>query len=247
MNKKILGAVVTASFCINLMIASDIQESAAGLPKKQIETEKKASDGEGAPVIAGVMLTLSKHSFTIEAAERAEIQKKQSIYVATAEDAAATEAEAARAEVTTEAARAEVVAATQKEVTEAVAKAEYRENRWGITLTAEEIDLLAKIVWLEARGESEEGQKAVVEVVLNRMASEAFPDTLYEVLSQTNPIQFSSWKSKDKAMPTEKEYRSIDEVLNGNTSILRNDTLYFSRAALTPNLDVKIGNHSFCY
>lgn len=120
-------------------------------------------------------------------------------------------------------------------------------NRWGIELTEEEIDLLAKIVWVEARGESEEGQKAVVEVIFNRMASDLFPDTLYDVLSQKKPVQFSSWKLRDKAKPTEKEYNSIYEVLNGNTNILRDDTLYFATKKLKSKLDVKIGDHYFCY
>ena len=121
------------------------------------------------------------------------------------------------------------------------------ENRWNITLTQEEIDLLAKIVWLESQGEPTEGQEAVVEVVFNRMASEKYPDTLYDVLSQGNPTQFCSWKNRERANPTEKEYTSIHEVLNGNTHILRNDTLYFSTEPLTPRLDRKIGGHSFCY
>ena len=121
------------------------------------------------------------------------------------------------------------------------------ENRWNITLTQEEIDLLAKIVWLESQGEPTEGQEAVVEVVFNRMASEKYPDTLYDVLSQGNPTQFCSWKNRERANPTEKEYTSIHEVLNGNTHILRNDTLYFSTEPLTPRLDQKIGGHSFCY
>lgn len=120
-------------------------------------------------------------------------------------------------------------------------------NRWGIELTEEEINLLAKIVWVEARGESVEGQQAVVEVILNRMASDLFPDTLYDVLSQKNPVQFSSWKLRDKAKPTEKEYNSIYEVLNGNTNILRDDTLYFATKKLKSKLDIKIGEHYFCY
>ena len=114
-------------------------------------------------------------------------------------------------------------------------------------MTEDEIDLLAKIVWVEARGESEEGQMAVVEVIFNRMTSDLFPDTLYDVLSQKNPTQFSSWKLRDKAAPTEKEYNSIYEVLNGNTEILREDTLYFATKKLKKGLDVKIGDHYFCY
>lgn len=120
-------------------------------------------------------------------------------------------------------------------------------NRWGIELTEEEIDLLAKIVWVEARGESEEGQRAVIEVIFNRMTSDLFPDTLYDVLSQKKPTQFSSWKHREKAKPTEKEYNSIYEVLNGNSNVLREDTLYFATKKLKSRLDVKIGDHYFCY
>lgn len=120
-------------------------------------------------------------------------------------------------------------------------------NRWNITLSEEEIDLLAKIVWLEANGEPVEGQQAVVEVVFNRMASELYPDTLYDVLSQKNPVQFCSWKNVGIAKPTEKEYNSIRQVLYGNTDLLRNDTLYFSTSPLTSHTDVRIGGHSFCY
>jgi len=120
-------------------------------------------------------------------------------------------------------------------------------NRWGIQLTEEEIDLLAKILWVEARGESDAGQEAVVEVIFNRMVSEEFPNTLYDVLSQKNPVQFASWKLRDTAEPTEREYASIYAVLNGETSIVREDTLYFATKKLKSKLDVKIGDHYFCY
>lgn len=121
------------------------------------------------------------------------------------------------------------------------------QNRWNIYLTADEIDLLAKIVWVEACGEPSEGQEAVVEVVFNRMCSPDYPDTLYGVLSQDNPVQFCSWKLKDTAKPTEKEYQSIYRVLYGQTAILRSDTVYFSTFALTPQVDRKICCHCFCY
>lgn len=121
------------------------------------------------------------------------------------------------------------------------------ENRWDIQLTEEEIELLANILWIEARGESEAGQRAVVEVIFNRMISEDFPDTLYDVLSQKNPTQFASWKLRNTAEPTEKEYTAIYEVLSGKTSLVKNDTVYFATKKLTRNLDVKIGGHYFCY
>ena len=120
-------------------------------------------------------------------------------------------------------------------------------NRWNITLTQEETDLLARIVWLEAQGEPVEGQQAVVEVVFNRMASNLYPDTLYGVLSQSNPVQFCSWKNRDCALPTEKEYQSIEDVVEGKTALLRNDTMYFSTFPLTDHVERKIGGHYFCY
>lgn len=129
---------------------------------------------------------------------------------------------------------------------EAVAE-ETCQNRWNITLTQEETELLARIVWLEARGEPVEGQQAVVEVVFNRMASSLYPDTLYGVLSQSNPVQFCSWKNREYAMPTEKEYQSIKDVLEGKTALLRNDTMYFSTFPLTDHVEQKIGGHYFCY
>ena len=127
------------------------------------------------------------------------------------------------------------------------AEEEICKNRWGIQLTEEEIDLLAKILWVEARGESELGQEAVVEVIFNRIVSEEFPDTLYDVLSQKNPTQFASWKLRDKAEPTEKEYASIYAVLEGETSVVKEETIYFATKKLTRNLDVQIGGHYFCY
>ena len=120
-------------------------------------------------------------------------------------------------------------------------------NRWNIELTEAEIDLLAKIVWVEARGESQTGQEAVVEVILNRIVSDEFPNTLYDVLSEKNPTQFASWKLRDSARPTEKEYNSIYKVLNGETSVVGENTLYFATKKITRNLDVKIGGHYFCY
>lgn len=52
-----------------------------------------------------------------------------------------------------------------------------------------EQDCLASAVYFEARGESIEGQLAVADVVLNRVKSEKYPDTICEVVEQ--PWQFS--------------------------------------------------------
>ena len=119
-------------------------------------------------------------------------------------------------------------------------------NRWNITLTEDEIDLLARIVMLEAGGEPVLGQEAVVEVIFNRIYHEDFPNTLEKVLSE--PKQFSTWKNRNtnNRIPTEEVYQSIDNVLSGKTHILPYYTVYFARTAENDMEQITIGNHVFC-
>lgn len=53
-----------------------------------------------------------------------------------------------------------------------------------------DIYLLALITMAEAEGESEKGKRLVIDTVLNRVDSNDFPNTIYEVVYQPN--QFSS-------------------------------------------------------
>lgn len=113
-----------------------------------------------------------------------------------------------------------------------------------ITLTEEEMDLLAKIVWLEARGESFEGQQAVVEVVFNRMLSEYFPDTLTEVIYEKN--QFSTAGLVHTADPGNTQYAAIEAAMTG-PNVLPLEVVFFSREPQNDNIWGSIGGHVFCY
>jgi N-acetylmuramoyl-L-alanine amidase len=71
-----------------------------------------------------------------------------------------------------------------------------------VTITAQpkdqaELECLAKTIYFEARGESEEGQRAVAAVVLNRVKSPDFPNSVCEVVHQGGTdgrdCQFSWW------------------------------------------------------
>lgn len=124
-----------------------------------------------------------------------------------------------------------------------VKEIKFNNNRWDIELTEDEINLLAKIVWVEARGESDKGQRAVVEVIFNRMIHWQFEGALKEVLSADG--EFSSWKSRNKAEPTDKEYDNIQKVLNGETDITTLKTVYFSTKSRNDKLVVHIGGHYF--
>ena len=226
MNRKILDVTMLCTLCICLMVAANIEEkNTIRESREEISSAYVISAADKAEVpVAGVCRVLSGYSFTTESDEATGITKNPRTMVAsTAPSDAAEEVQTPLEEAETPEAKVQA-ASGEAEAPEAaeskpatVETTTGAENRWNITLTQEEI------------------------------ASEKYPDTLYDVLSQGNPTQFCSWKNRERANPTEKEYTSIHEVLNGNTHILRNDTLYFSTEPLTPRLDQKIGGHSFCY
>lgn len=118
------------------------------------------------------------------------------------------------------------------------------EPRYGIELTWEEIQLLAKVVWVESRGESEEGQQAVAEVILNRLVSDQFPDTLRNVVYAEN--QFRSAKFLSTAQPYQMQYEVIENALYG-PYVLPMDVYYFATTPKTEKVWGEIGGHYFCY
>lgn len=118
-------------------------------------------------------------------------------------------------------------------------------GRYGaIHLTDAETDTLARVIWLEARGEPFDGQQAVAEVVFNRILSPAFPDTLDEVIYQEG--QFSTAERIQSAEPTEAQYIAISTALSG-PSVLPLEVVFFSQKGENDNVWGTIGGHVFCY
>ena len=118
-----------------------------------------------------------------------------------------------------------------------------------VAMTEAERDELAAIIYLEARGEPAEGQQAVAEVVLNRVVSPDFPDSVSEVLHQgegTAVPQFSTIGLLSAAEPGQAQYDAIDAALYG-PSILPVDVVFFSRNGENDRVWGKIGGHVFCY
>lgn len=113
-----------------------------------------------------------------------------------------------------------------------------------IQLTYEERQLLARVIWAEARGESDEGQQAVAEVVLNRMASKKFGDTLKSVIYAEG--QFRSVPYLDEAEPYQAQYDAIERAIYG-PYILPEDVFHFATFRTNNNVWGQIGGHIFCY
>lgn len=119
------------------------------------------------------------------------------------------------------------------------------ENRYpDIELTYEEKELLARMVWVEARGESDDGQQAVAEVVLNRLVADNYPDTLKGVIYSDG--QFRSTKFLDEAEPYQAQYEAVERALNG-PYVLPIDVVFFATYPVNNNVWGKIGGHTFCY
>ena len=114
----------------------------------------------------------------------------------------------------------------------------------GLELTQEERDLLAKLICREAASEPFEGQQAVAEVVLNRLASGRFQSTVYNIVHA--PGQFPSVPYLYKAKPDYTQYKAIEQALNG-PYVLPEDVYFYATFRVNDNYWGQIGNHYFCY
>ena len=113
-----------------------------------------------------------------------------------------------------------------------------------IALSQDDIKLLAKVVWVEAQGECAEGQQAVAEVALNRIASGDFPNNLHDVIYGQG--QFRSVPRLDKAEPFQAQYEAIERAIYG-PYILPKEVVYFATKPTNSNVWGQIGGHIFCY
>lgn len=91
--------------------------------------------------------------------------------------------------------------------------------------TEEEKELLYKITFAEAGNQNLDGQRAVIEVILNRLLSPQYPNTLVGVLSQRG--QFTTWGSRNKVKYNQEQITALDLVYS-ETPILNTDYLIFS-------------------
>ncbi|OCL26170.1 cell wall hydrolase [Orenia metallireducens] len=133
-----------------------------------------------------------------------------------------------------------------------VARSNWNISREPMDYTDDELTWLARAVHAEARGEPFEGQVAVASVILNRVRSTKFPNTIYSVIHQKN--QFSSVDDGQIYLPpNESSYNAAIEAFRGNDPT--DGALYFynpktanpiGRAWLeTREKTVQIGNHVF--
>jgi N-acetylmuramoyl-L-alanine amidase len=119
----------------------------------------------------------------------------------------------------------------------------------GKAISQEELDLLARVIYAEARGEALEGQVAVGAVVLNRLESPQFPKTIREVIYQRGA--FTAVDDKQiHLQPNEKAYQAAKEAVKGKDPT--GGALYYYNPKTAKDNWIKsrpvikrIGNHNF--
>lgn len=132
----------------------------------------------------------------------------------------------------------------------------WTERSLGITLSSSgggysssDRDLLARCVYAEARGEPYTGQVAVAAVVLNRVESASFPNTISGVIYQ--PYAFTCVSDGQiNYAPDSTAYSAADDALGGWDPT--NGCLYYYNPATATSkwiwslkVELTIGRHSF--
>lgn len=110
--------------------------------------------------------------------------------------------------------------------------------------------LLARLVHGEARGEPYKGKVAVAAVVLNRVRSASFPNTIAGVIYQSGAFDAVS-DGQINLQPDQESINAARDALNGWDPT--NGCLYYynpktatSRWMLSRPVLLRIGNHAFC-
>ena len=132
----------------------------------------------------------------------------------------------------------------EREALEASEKAKLSYNAGAFAATADEARLLAALIHCEAGGENYEGQLAVGAVVMNRVRSAAFPNTIAEVIyasGQFTPALNGRLEEVYNGNIYESCITAANEALSGETNV--GDAVYFRRAGKREGIE--IGNHVF--
>lgn len=116
-----------------------------------------------------------------------------------------------------------------------------------IEVESEKKYLLARLVYAEAGSESDEHQQSVASVVLNRMNSDKFPDSIDEVIYQRNPLQYACIEDGNiDKIPDERAIKNAYYIWD-NGSILPDNVLYQAEFKQGSGVYKQIGNTYFCY
>ena len=117
-------------------------------------------------------------------------------------------------------------------------------------ITSTDLDLLARVVYGEARGESYVGQVAVAAVVLNRVESASFPNTIAGVVYQAGAFDCVA-DGQINLTPDDTAVKAAQDAMNGwdptyGCLFYYNPATATSAWMLSRPVKLRIGDHNFC-
>ena len=120
----------------------------------------------------------------------------------------------------------------------------------GGSVTSSDLNLLARVVYGEARGEAYVGQVAVAAVVLNRVESASFPNTIAGVVYQSGAFDCVA-DGQINLTPDSTAVKAAQDALNGwdptyGCLFYYNPATATSAWMLSRPVKLAIGNHNFC-
>lgn len=128
---------------------------------------------------------------------------------------------------------------------EAAKKAALKKNQGAVAADADELKLLAALIQCEAGNQPYEGRVAVGAVVLNRVRSGAYPNTIYSVIyasGQFTPaLNGTVAKVYNSGKIYDMNYQAAQAALNGETTV--GSALHFRR--VNGREGIVIGAHVF--
>ena len=120
----------------------------------------------------------------------------------------------------------------------------------GTTNNSSNVNLLARLIYGEARGEPYSGQVAVGAVVLNRVKSSSFPNTISGVIYQSGAFDVVS-DGQINLTPNSTAQKAAQDAINGWDPSY--GAIYYFNPATATNkwiwsrpMTVTIGKHRFC-
>ncbi len=116
--------------------------------------------------------------------------------------------------------------------------------------TSSDLNLLSRVVYGEARGEPYVGQVAVAAVVLNRVKSSSFPNTIAGVVYQSGAFDCVS-DGQINMSPNSTAKKAAQDALNGwdpsyGCLFYYNPATATSKWMLSRPVKLSIGDHNFC-
>ena len=118
-------------------------------------------------------------------------------------------------------------------------------------ISQRDLQCLAEALYFEARGEGAQGQRAVAEVILNRVDHPRFPKTVCGVVNQRGQFTYN----KNARIREKGTFARVQKVamaaLSGQPRTLTNGATYFHARGVKPSWThrfertIRIGSHTF--